>query len=451
MGRWEVDGVPFEKPKRKGGNRGRQLEEAREWKRLTGRSTAAALKLTTGFGVDCLMWPDITTHTLEASSKPRQPRPNKKALLDGPGLVELVDKCKAAKANWMAAGEGCHACDATRVAASHARKAHTCEKGWRKELKRTLPVRLEEVLNQIQSEDAAALEPSSAASAEPRSSPKPRMTDKGETMLKKLQKKPPGKIPRKWAEEVYNMIETKVAQDDVTAAARVLTTTVSDESVETRVAQGESLTGEDEVRVKDVLPLPDGLVYRIETRQDPPPGLPDKGIGVYYDGIVPLINPLGNYRAGAQVVSTVTANYLLENGEGDYLMRLATQRVPSARTAAAVKTAGGTAGAVKAAHELAFDAEQTIVDGNPKTSRNWLAFINMPDDGTCWCRDECGGKCTAAVDRGEKGNVTIRYNGDFVFTGEQFKPGFLNAYYDQRDTTVHAGRCKRRRTDAYRR
>ena len=129
---WEANGVPFQKHAAHGkaaaGGRSfaddgvRQLEEAREWCRRSGRSMEAACRLPPKPGSRGRMWPDITKDRLRVQQHKRAAMADGRRLLDSAAELKLVGLC--VEALLQSGSPGCKACAGRKVAhtVSNARK-----------------------------------------------------------------------------------------------------------------------------------------------------------------------------------------------------------------------------------------------------------------------------------------------------------------------------------------
>ena len=130
---WEANGVPFQKHAAHGktaaGGRPcaddgvrRQIEEAREWCRRSGRSMEAARRLPPKPGSQGRMWPDITRDRLRVQHHKRTTKADGRRLLDSAAELKLVGLC--VEALLQSGSPGCKACAGRKVAhtVSNARK-----------------------------------------------------------------------------------------------------------------------------------------------------------------------------------------------------------------------------------------------------------------------------------------------------------------------------------------
>ena len=122
---WQVDGVKFQNRKaQKGeliraaadGDVRRQVEEVREWLRLSGRPIEAALSLAQTPQATALMWPDITRNRMRgytpAAKEGQDPKKQAKSrkLLDTKAELEMVDRCVQELRQVAAGAVNCKAC-----------------------------------------------------------------------------------------------------------------------------------------------------------------------------------------------------------------------------------------------------------------------------------------------------------------------------------------------------
>ena len=146
----------------------------------------------------------------------------------------------------------------------------------------------------------------------------------------------------------------------------------------------------------------------------------NKGCGVYYSGGGPLHVHLGNYRTdGSKEISRPALEHLEKTQKHRYVLTLDSKG-------------------------------QRIVNADPEFANNWLALVNEPDDGACRCEETCkaesrsSGQCKTGTNAGETANVTIRSNGDFDYTGTQYKAGFLLAHYTRDTPEQHRAKKKQK-------